>query len=225
MCCRFLAVCWIRRYNSNARTQGWTQGEVLQSLNHARMWVTAIAEGASGYSYHTLQGLRVDEQNTPLLALCNVHTLARLGLGTPNAKAERLYLGNNSGWIAYRFDIRSPTGMGVLPRESGVECSMVVAVWPRDGEFASQVTVTVTLQDVTSNVSLSVLSQWGNTVPLDASATSATFALDRGVNYLCLRDDWPAADQVAAAIVTTLVALPAGPPPSVAWPQVPTDQE
>ena len=47
-------------YNSNARTQGWTQGEVLQSLDHARMWVTAIAEGGTGYSYHTLQGLRVD---------------------------------------------------------------------------------------------------------------------------------------------------------------------
>ena len=84
-------------------------------------------------------------------------------------------------------------------RESGGDCSMVVAVWPRDGEYASQATVTLTLQDAMLNVSLLVVSQWGNTVPLDASATSVTFALDRGVNYVCLRDDGQVADQVVTA--------------------------
>ena len=212
-----------RRYNSNARTQSWTQGEVLQSLNHARSWVTAIAEGGSGYSYHTLQGLRVDEQSTPLLALCNVHTLARLRLGTPRAKPERLQLGNNSGWIAYRFDISSITSSDV--RGSGINCSVVVAVWPRDAEYAGPTNVTLVLQAVTPNVRLSVFSQWGNTVPLDhPSAISVTFALDRAVNYVCLHDGSVAADKVVSAVVTALVALPAGPSPSVSWPPVPGDQ-
>ena len=216
-------MCWRLRYNSNARTQSWTQGEVLQSLNHARSWVTAIAEGGSGYSYHTLQGLRVDEQSTPLLALCNVHTLARLRLGSSRAKPERLQLGSNSGWIAYRFDVSSIASIDV--RGSGINCSMVVAVWPRDAEYASPTNVTLVLQAVTSNVSLSVFSQWGNTVPLDRpSATSVTFSFDRAVNYVCLHDGSVAADQVAAAVVTALVALPAGPPPSVSWPPVPGGQ-
>jgi len=213
------AVCWSLRYNSNARTQSWTQGEVLQSLNHARSWVTAIAEGGSGYSYHTLQNLRVDEQNTPLLALCNVHTLAWLRLGSRQTRTERLQLGTNSGWIAYRFDI----GISIDVRELGADCSMVVAVWPRDAEYASSTVVEVVLQAVMSNVSLSVFSQCGNTVLLGQSASRVTFALDRAVNYVCLHDGSAAADQVATAIVAALASFPAGPPPSVAWPLVPVD--
>ena len=198
-------------YNSNARTQGWTQGEVLQSLDHARMWVTAIAEGGTGYSYHTLQGLRVDDANTPLLALCNVHTLARLGLGRRSTNASRLELGQNSSsaWIGYRFDV-APDGDG---------CSLVVAVWPRDARFATAMPVTVASQDPSQ---LSIISQWGNTVPLEASSSGATFQLDRAVNFICLRGDASrGGSEAAGAIAAALAAVPGGPRPSVAWPDVP----
>ena len=48
-----------------------------------RMYLTALAEGCKGYSYHTLQALINDSHVTPKLALCAIHTMNRVAAARP----------------------------------------------------------------------------------------------------------------------------------------------
>lgn len=111
-------------YDVSIRQIDWGEGEILQAQYLARMYLTALGEGAIGYSYHTLQGLMNDSLMNPQLALKAIHTMATL-LGDAQPLGQ-IDLGRD--YIGYLFQTGATT---------------TATIWPKDAEYAQPIDIPV----------------------------------------------------------------------------------
>ncbi|HID73344.1 TPA: hypothetical protein EYP38_05375 [Candidatus Micrarchaeota archaeon] len=116
-------------YSAPIRQVEWDIGEILQAGYLARMYLTALGEGALGYNYHTLQGLVLDVLMTPNLALKTIHTMADLLHDSQPLGMLRL----GPDFVGYLFSV----GKGAF----------VAAIWMKDAEYGVPMPVEFSLPE------------------------------------------------------------------------------
>lgn len=184
-------------YSSNLAPASYVEGELLDALFQARIYVTALGEGSAGYSTHAQNvGMVLDDEVTPTLALASVHTMASLGLGLPSTSKE--FVLDGPAYFAYSFN-RANT-------------SVVLALWSRDAEYASSMQVTLSLPH---NVHVAARNQFGNHVAVSQDGGTLSFSIDRAILYVTI--DGESAGKLnatARAIAAAVGALDPPPAPS-----------
>jgi len=99
------------------RFSDFHEGEIRQALYGTRMYLTALGEGAAGYSYHTLKNMITDSHMSPMLILKSIHTMdSILGDATPLGKLDIEH-----DFICYLFE--------------NSDRAVVAAIWMKDAEY------------------------------------------------------------------------------------------
>ena len=182
-------------YTSNLAPVAWVEGELLDALFQARIYVTALGEGSAGYSTHNQRaGMVLDDEVTPTLALTSIHTMASLGLGSPATRPQRVLTG--PAYFGYSFVVRQDGAQAVhgpgltprhLPNTNGTQ-TVVLALWSRDAEYAAPTQVSVTLPSQQGQlrdvVDVSAINQFGNGMSVALNHSTLAFAIDRALMYL-----------------------------------------
>jgi len=108
------------------------------------MYLTALGEGCTGYSYHTLEDLTHDSLMNPLLALKALHTMdSVLGAAVPAGEVD---VGHD--FVCYLFQTATKHPSDANGR------SVVAGLWPKDAEYAQPIPITFRSGAATSAVDL-----------------------------------------------------------------------
>ena len=182
-------------YSSNLAPVAWVEGELIDALFQARIYVTALGEGGAGYSTHSqCMGMVLDDEVTPTLALASIHTMASLGLGLPATRPQRVLDG--PAFFGYSFLVHQEVfgGLDLTPVDvtnANGTTTVVLALWSRDAEYAApgQVHVILSPQQQQPDDLLDVfaINQFGNAVSVAVNRTTLAFPIGRALMYLVFR--------------------------------------
>jgi len=157
-----------------------------EANNMARMYVRALGENCASYHHH--HDFFRDSAMSPNLGLASIHTMASLlNNGIPTGEDH-----TTADFVAYYFEIPS----GLAPFSELNKKSTVVALWSKEVNYAS--TLTLTLPDELKDVRVKNL--YGNQVLVKNNK----FSINRNLVYILLPGVEPTAARNALSKVLNL---------------------
>ena len=199
-------------YDLSMRLATFSQEELLNANYIARMWVTAIGEGAVGYNEHggSENLLFLDDIGTPTLGAIAIHTIAvTLKLGVAHS-AQQVWLENATDGLG-----PGPGNVIELPRGPfrayvfDGPVGVVTALWVTDAEFAIVDKPAMLGEVGLDRRDVTVINTFGNSVSLvTTGGDDLGFQIGRNVIYLIFHSEGKVSTTEQAANVTKTLLRP-----------------